>query len=326
VRVVDESGKPMTNVPVRTSTVDGYSKGSAWWGYVTDYREIAVLTDKNGFAVVTASEEDPSISYGVKDFPGYYWEGGRYDFKKSATGSRQPWNPKVELVLKKIGVQVPMYARVFGGQTGDQKIPDVGKPIGFDLMIGDWLPPYGKGETPDFVFQFDSNVTGTITNRFITYVTSTATWTNRLQNLHDNRLKLQFSNASDGIQYVPALLGSELRLPRLAPPDGYQAQLIKREWNELGTNQLNRPNIEYHTDYNIDANYFFRVRTKKDADGKIVSALYGKIYGDFSHDLGHGEIGFTYYLNPEPNSRNMEFDPKKNLFKNLPSWEKVFAP
>jgi hypothetical protein len=42
--------------------------------------------------------------------------------------------------------------------------------------------------------------------------------------------------------------------------------------------------------------------------------LYGKIYGDFDADFLRGRIGFTYYLNPEPNSRNMEYDPKQNLF------------
>ena len=47
------------------------------------------------------------------------------------------------------------------------------------------------------------------------------------------------------------------------------------------------------------------VSTVLDANGNVKSALYGKIYGDF--------MKFTYYLNPTPNSRNMEFDPKNNL-------------
>lgn len=40
--------------------------------------------------------------------------------------------------------------------------------------------------------------------------------------------------------------------------------------------------------------------------GNIISAQYGKIYGDF--------LAFTYYLNPSPNDRNVEFDPDQNLF------------
>jgi hypothetical protein len=322
VRVVDESGHPITNAPVRTSTVDGYRKGSAMWGYETNYREISFLTDNNGVAVLTVPNAESSLSYGVRDFPGYYWGGGWYEFKKTAMGPWQPWNPKVELELKRVGLQVPMYARKVGNQMGGEKIPVTGKPIGFDLMIGDWLPPYGKGETPDVIFQFDSTITKRITNSAPTYNGGMRTWT---KEYFDNQLRIKFSNEGDGIQFVAAM-GGELRLPRIAPTEGYQSVLTKREWNELGTNQLNRPYPESHTDYQKDSNYFFRVRTKKDASGKIVSALYGKIYGDFGENLEHGMIRFTYYLNPEPNSQNMEFNTKSNLFKNLSSLEGVFAP
>jgi len=35
---------------------------------------------------------------------------------------------------------------------------------------------------------------------------------------------------------------------------------------------------------------------------------------------------FSYYFNPTPNSRNIEFDPKQNRLKNLSSLETVTAP
>jgi len=65
-------------------------------------------------------------------------------------------------------------------------------------------------------------------------------------------------------------------------------------------------------------NYYFRVRTKVDDRGNIVSAHYGKIYGDF--------MQFKYYLNPTINDRNVEFDPEQNLMKNLKFNEGVEAP
>jgi hypothetical protein len=71
------------------------------------------------------------------------------------------------------------------------------------------------------------------------------------------------------------------------------------------------------------------VRTKKDAQGNIVSSLYGEIYGDFNavHGSGIGStLSFSYHLNPTPNDTNMEFDPKQDLFKKLPSLERVSAP
>ena len=64
--------------------------------------------------------------------------------------------------------------------------------------------------------------------------------------------------------------------------------------------------------------YLFRVRTVEDHDGNIVSARYGKIYGDF--------MQFSYYLNPTPNDRNIEFDPKQNLLGGLSALEQVRVP
>ena len=72
----------------------------------------------------------------------------------------------------------------------------------------------------------------------------------------------------------------------------------------------------FHRDPN--KNYYFRVRTKVDDRGNIVSAHYGKIYGDF--------MQFKYYLNPTINDRNVEFDPKQNLITNLKPGEGVSAP
>jgi len=64
--------------------------------------------------------------------------------------------------------------------------------------------------------------------------------------------------------------------------------------------------------------YYFRVRTKMDENGNVVSAHYGKIYGDF--------MQFRYYFNPTPNDRNIEYDPKQNLLGGLQSFEQVTAP
>jgi hypothetical protein len=74
-------------------------------------------------------------------------------------------------------------------------------------------------------------------------------------------------------------------------------------------------------------NYFYRVRTVKE-DGKIKSAMYGKIYGEIQFDVINAPtaaIIFTYYLNPD-GTRNTEFDPKNNLFRDLPPIQRVTDP
>jgi hypothetical protein len=80
----------------------------------------------------------------------------------------------------------------------------------------------------------------------------------------------------------------------------------------------------------MDRHYFFRIRTVQDEKGQIQSALYGKIYQDIRLYVGTRApkpgIGFAYYLNPNPNDRNVEFDPKRNLFTKLKTEEQVTAP
>ena len=83
-------------------------------------------------------------------------------------------------------------------------------------------------------------------------------------------------------------------------------------------------------DRDAEANYFFRIRTEVNEDGEVDYALYGKIYGDIEFG-GAGQEGSylkvnAYYLNPTPNDLNLEFDPEKNLFTNLPSDEEVREP
>ena len=65
-------------------------------------------------------------------------------------------------------------------------------------------------------------------------------------------------------------------------------------------------------------NYYFRVRTQIDKDGNVMSALYGKLYSEFPK--------LHYYLNPNDNDRNVEFDPRQNLFVNLPKEERQSEP
>jgi hypothetical protein len=74
--------------------------------------------------------------------------------------------------------------------------------------------------------------------------------------------------------------------------------------------------------------YFFRVRTVEQ-DGKIVSARYGKIRGGIEVDPRWSStcsVTLTYYFNPTPNDRNLEWDMKKNLFGGLTDMETPREP
>jgi hypothetical protein len=228
-------------------------------------------------------------------------------FTEKEDGRWEPWNPTVSITMKRVLNPIPMYAREMGQLPDALEIPALNTPIGFDLEAADWVAPYGKGSVSDFVFE----------------VIQSVPFTGRM-NPFDVSLTLSFSNKGDGIQSVrvPLYAGSQLRLPRYAPEDGYKPALIK---------EAKRPSKEQPIDPGVqdDQSYFFRVRTVMDGNGKIKSALYGKLNGDVTVDVFHSKtamIQFSYCLNPNPNDLNMEFDPKKNLFQRLPFFDSVRTP
>jgi hypothetical protein len=142
----------------------------------------------------------------------------------------------------------------------------------------------------------------------------------------DVRAKIIFPNPLDGLQATELpkeYSNSAFKWPRLAPEAGYQPEFeAHTAWFP---NNQNRPPIQT---YNENQNYFLRVRTVK-KDGLIISALYGKIRGGLGLDPRGSKLcgfGFTYYLNPTPLDRNIEWDPKQNIFTNLEFLEKPRDP
>lgn len=299
LKVIGDYQKPITGVTVGISTFDHAERVGGLSQEVIS-KGATAQTDKQGMATITFPSLDGKFSYRVMEYSGYYEDyGGQYDFANSSLGQWQPWNPTVELVLRPIVKPVPMYACVV-----ETHIPRPGKRYGFDLAIGDWVAPTGKGLLADFYFV----VTG---------------YAKDFKD-NDSKLIISFRNPQDGIQPFVSTPNSKFRSPREAPIDGYQDKLVFRQIRKPG--QLSP---EWIDDTQNETNYFFRVRTVMDENGKIKNALYGKIYGGF--DFGGAVTNCflkirSYYLNPEPNSRNMEFDPKQNLFRNLDQFHQVDAP
>ena len=143
------------------------------------------------------------------------------------------------------------------------------------------MAPHGKGVRSDIIFHAESDNPDDAFN-------------------YNYNLTVTFPNEKDGIQTFtsPEGYGSQLKSAQQAPAAGYDPKWV----------QTRRRTTDKIIEWNYDTNrkYYFRVRTVLDKDGNIVSALYGKIYGDF--------LQFTYYLNPTSNDRNIEFDPEKNRF------------
>jgi hypothetical protein len=286
--VSDQEGKAVANAEVRVGG-GGRTPGGP-------KNKAAGWTDTNGI-LSCRLQSDGRISYFVRklgyydtDCWEYYLQALRNEDREAAfrSGKWQPWNPSIPVLLKQVLNPIPMYAKSL--TTG---LPAWGVPLGYDLMAGDWVAPHGRGERADLIF------------------------TGRVDRQSDDDMErewiVSFPNAGDGTQEfeaAPVGQGSGLRSPHWAPENGYEPRVTRRS--------IRRPGQPSYSDRNDNRAYFLRVRTVLDAMGNVKSALYGKIYGDF--------MQFRYYLNPTPNDRNVEFDPKRNLLKGLKTTEQVTEP
>ena len=295
IKLNHEDGSPVENANVGVS----FNQTQNYWqeGHKFDTKDSR--TGKTGIVVAEGETTSGWINYGATK-EGYYRSKGERLILERKGARYEPWNPTVELVLKPIFKPIPMYAR----KVEMLRVPVVGQPVGFDLVASDWVAPHGKGSVSDLIF--------TLQKTFVD-----------VEKPFEASLTITFANEDDGIQPTIAAphVGSELRLPRLAPEAGYESKLVKST-SRAAVNQMIVPaNKE-------DLNYFFRVRTMK-KDKKIVSTNYGKIDRDIDFDIINSDTAllfFTYYLNPTPNDRNMEFDPKRNLLKGLKDAETVTNP
>lgn len=292
LRALDERGIPISGALVEMS----FEEPIPQWG---GGRLVAVTGKTDNEGKFSGEGHSVDIQGGRIFKEGYYSSSPEsFKFKTVADGKWQPWNPTLDVMLKKVVRPVPMYAK-FKLETD---LPIEG-PVGFDLIESDWVAPYGHGKSGDLIFKV----------------------TKRVASFHDfgAELLVTFSNAGDGIlEMTDSSKGaSRLRSAQEAPNQGYASSLSLRQGNSAERG-------EYGTkgDHN---NYWIRVRTVLDERGQVVTALYGKIYDGIEYfpvRSKTAKLRFTYYLNPIQNDRGMEFDPKHNLFSNLKDLEKPTAP
>jgi hypothetical protein len=292
IKVIDEQNRPVENALVTGGffCIAKKNIGGDFSGH----------SDNKGF-VSFQDYSHGELGYTIRK-EGYYYTSSRYKGwlqldQGVKNGRWEPWNPTIEVKLKKIINPVPMYAKQV-----DTNIPVFDKGVGYDFEKGDWVVPYGKGITSDIIFSF--------TGKFIDY-------TDR-----EESLSISFSNEKDGIlEYMSDTVQvSELRLPHEAPQEGYM--------NKSTLEKYIKPSGRKNMKIVQGQNYIFRVRSIVDKDGKIVKANYGKIHGGIEYGFDTEKTAgviFTYYFNPDT-TRNLEFDPKRNLFTNLRSLEEVTAP
>jgi len=274
-KVIDAETKlPVSNAIVRTRFLV-----KEHWNKADEYTELEKSTDGSGACVLEGEDMSPGQS-GRVIFEGFYTS----HFKIAYTGKNrvlnrwEPWNPTVEVKLRPKKSPVPMIVK----RIESLKIPAWNEPLGFDLEVGDWVDPHGKGERADFFVN--------MSRRF------------EHSSDYDAVASITFPNDGDGIQLysIPEeFRSSSYQFPYEAPTDGYKDTLVLERHATLR---------ETKCSFNPDRDmYIFRIRTKKDEAGNITSTCYGRI--DRRIEIGWGEVfDFEYHFNPVPNERSLEWN------------------
>ena len=309
--VVDaENGNPIPNIEV-TASFDNENGWKAWTESAPINHD-KQITDGHGRCSLSGKTNKGEVGCWVDSGQkGYYGTRSGVGFRfttKNLFGVWQPDNLVATIKLQRVEHPIPLFLKRFADMASDCVGSDLfakgdGRLL-LDMVKGDWLPPVGNGEYADVIFmRIPREDLGMGTNA--RGITAAA---------YRDSMSVRFLGDDNGFVEVASLANSGLRI-RSAPENGYYHDYVC--WKER------TKNLKHATSFDAKRNFAFRIRTKRDKSGRIISAYYGKIYGDICFKKSIGVVveavaspSFLYYLNPTPNDRNLEWDMKNNLCPN----------
>ncbi|MDD2762464.1 MAG: carboxypeptidase-like regulatory domain-containing protein [Opitutaceae bacterium] len=292
LRVLDEDSRPISNA----DTLVGF----AMVRLGSDVEHIGV-TDQNGL-YSAVGEAEHSVYVRVR-------KNGYYDAQLRSLPRDRDLD--VTVVLPMIVHPIPLHARrIELGESNPLQLLKPNEWLDFDFEVGDMVAPYGVGKVSDIRFKFTREFTGwNYSDKEMAESRQRGTNPRRSEDeirfwygRWEGNVEISFPSEKEGLAEEKRFLPySRLKLPREAPADGYVPT-----WHYAA-------NSYDPVTARSDIGFFLRTRVKLDKDGNIISANYAKVFGDFRCDA-RGLLSFMYYFNPMPNDRNLEFDPKRNLF------------
>lgn len=292
ILVVDE----VTGLPIEGAKVRGGFKVMArGWDAVKGSplpNECFRFTDKDGRCNVEGETNCGKAGAAVVEVPeGYYSPayGGGYDFKrKDIFGVWQPDDLVVTVRLQRVEHPIPLFVKKVGDYVTCESQEDLFSPadgvLRFDLMKGEWLPPIGNGEIADVEFK-------RLPHEDFGEFVGLSGFSGR--SFRDS-MSVKFLGDDNGMVEMSYPATARLKI-RTAPETGYKQDYLC--W--AGRNkQLRR-----EESYDEKRCFCFRIRTRKNEKGEIVSAHYSKIDGlwEFFGSMRAASISF----NPTPNDTNL---------------------
>lgn len=270
IRVIDDEG-----IPVEGAKCEG-------WAYIDRHKDNGYphsgITDSNG--VVRISGKCGKWVSVALTKTGYYMSQDEIRFKTldPDAGSAR-WHPYAGIyliVLKR--VCNPLAMNSSRGMVY-YPYPPYGQWAGFDLQLMEWVAPLGKGMHEDVAIRIERMDT---------------------PNGYQKTMEVSFTNNLYGGAYL-------MKTDRCSEMTSVYVANTNADYRSSFAYAFGRGNAGYHKVELKDGEYLvFRTRTIVNDKGELLSAHYGKIYGNWRFSEKGGMAIGKIVFNPNPNDPNLE--------------------
>lgn len=256
---------------------------------------VSIYSDVNGFAFLKLSRLTQVPSGYLVEKEGYYKTLISLDWSGS---SAQNHHREIQsnAIIKKM--RNPIAMNVANFISKDICIPKCEVEYLYDLELNEFLPPLGAGVTADIVMTIKdcSNKDDVV----------------MVASIKAKEPGCGFFHFGVDSRESGSIFWSDYE----APPVGYFPEFTLR---------FDSKHPEKNMNQDQNNNFYFRVRPKINPITRETTWHYGKIYGpisfwamkqDWSSDAAIIKLDSVYF-NPSAGDRNVEFDPGKNLLKNM---------
>lgn len=296
VTVTDGDGMPVSNAVVSL----GFSAGHIVFARGRSY-DYETRTDARGKAEIKFRGRSSQFGWDVKA-DGYYRSGPHDETLKVEVTQVPPMfytvtmleheKERTATLWKRINPQ-PMYSyRLSEAVDFTRKVPVKKGHYGFDLKLGAWLPPLGKGEVADFYY---------------------------VRNIGEEPMSdgsVAWLEFDDG---CGAYFGKQTGCKEF--PSTYCANTNAVFRNRLPFMFVKKDSDDKRIDWRDiatgDEYMVLRTRVKLDPDGKVIEANYSKILGPFR--FGYAVESPCVVFNHRVNDPNLESDCRRNMLKQFNS-------